>query len=292
MKWLLFFVFSLQVCAHAFQEKRDQLERDGYVWIKHFYSPEQVRLLQKWADEVHDSAQSLSFLSQHSGQSLQHLAKIFPGALIVVPEAENPNQICRAEDMLSCFPMLHHFIYGTITGYLNALVETPYTLLKDKINFKWPGGGAFLPHQDFPAYAHFSQEHITAMVAIDAATIENGCLYVAKDWKQSLAKDASLQGWVLPYQEGGPAHGSIEQSVCDQLTWIPIEAEPGDLLFFDSFLPHYSQPNRSDKPRRAMFFTHNPLKEGDHRSAYYHAKREDPDNPVFHFATPTKARTK
>jgi hypothetical protein len=41
-----------------------------------------------------------------------------------------------------------------------------------------------------------------------------------------------------------------------------------------------------------MFITHNKLKEGDFRKAYYHAKREDPQNPMFHIGTPTKARNK
>lgn len=299
MKWLVALIFAASLNADSFEEQRAQYEREGFVWIKNFYSPQQVELLRTWSDEVYDSSKHLLFLSESSNQSLQYFAKVLPGSLIVVQEANDPDQICRAEDMLSCFPNFYHFVFGSVTCYLSTLLNEPFLLFKDKINFKWPGGGAFLPHQDYPAYANFSQEHITAMVCIDPATIENGCLYVARNWVTTLIDDEEVgedlteNGFVvLPYNEGGMTHGSIQKRFCDKISWLPIEAEAGDVVFFSSYLPHYSEPNKSDKPRRAMFFTHNPLREGDHRLAYYHAKREDPDNPVFHFATPTKARTK
>lgn len=298
MRWFVLFFLALKVYGSPIEKEREHLEKFGYVWIKNFYSKEQVELLKGWAEEVHESALHLLELSEKSGQTLQHFAKVLPGALIVVPEASNFGQICRAEDMLSCFPKIYHFIFGTVSCYLSEIMEEPYTLFKDKVNFKWPGGGAFLPHQDYPAYARFSHEHITAMVCIDSATIENGCLYVAEDWKKSLQNDPEMQEqfkedhFVLPYHEGGMEHGSIQKKYSERFTWLPIEAEAGDVIFFDSYLPHYSENNKSSLPRRAMFFTHNPLREGDHRAAYYHAKREDPDNPLFHFATPTKARSK
>lgn len=299
MRWLILALFAFGLHAASFEEQRAQFKKEGYIWIKQFYSPQQVELLKAWTDEIYDSAKHLLFLSETSGESLQHFAKHLPRSLIVVQELKNPHQICRTEDMLSCFPNLYHFIYGSVTCYLNALLDEPFTLFKDKINFKWPGGGAFLPHQDYPAYANFSQSHVTAMVCIDPATIENGCLYVARNWKKTLAEDEEIgsvlaeQGVaVLPYLKGGVQHGSIEKKYSDQLEWFPIEAEPGDVIFFDSYLPHYSEENKSNDSRRAMFFTHNPLREGDHRLAYYRAKREDPDNPVFHIGTPTKTTWK
>lgn len=296
---LLTLTIFFHLYGESFEEQKAKLDSQGYVWIKNFYSPEQVDLLDSWSEDIYNSAITLLELSESSGLSLQHFAKTLTGALIVVPEASNDGQICRTEDMLSCFPELYHFIYGSLTCYLSRMLEEPYTLFKDKLNFKWPNGGAFAPHQDFPAYSNFSQNHITAMVCIDDATIENGCLYVAKDWKGTFSDDevvgeeiVSNGAAVLPYIVGGKMHGAIEKRFVDKITWIPITSSKGDVIFFNSFLPHYSEINRSQSSRRAMFFTHNPLKEGDHRSAYYYAKREDPDNPVFHFATPTKARMK
>ncbi len=137
------------------------------------------------------------------------------------------------------------------------------------------------------------------MVCIDEATLENGCLQLAKNWPECFLGDPSLDAEkvqagreTLPFVVGGTEHGSIQQQYSDKLEWATLEASPGDLIIFNSFIPHYSEKNNSTKPRRAMFLTHNKMKEGDHRRAYYHAKRYDPENPIFHIGTPTKARGK
>ncbi|NGX50440.1 MAG: hypothetical protein K1060chlam2_00286 [Chlamydiae bacterium] len=293
MKFLLFFIVCSVHCfaVTTWQEQRDSFNKKGYLWIKNFYSEQQLLLLQSWADEIHTDAQNI--LALPSNQKI-------PGLLIVVPEASDPSQVCRTEDMLSLYPDLHHFVQGTVSSFLTRLFGEPYVLFKDKLNFKWPGGGAFTPHQDFPAYENFSpRSHVTAMVCIDRASLENGCLQVAEEWWKPLAHDDAIdreeleaRRAILPYIIGGVNHGSIEPEYSEKFTWFPLETSPGDLVIFTSFIPHYSEPNRSSSPRRAMLFTLNKLTEGDHRGAYYHAKREDPLNPVFHIGTPTKARTK
>jgi hypothetical protein len=50
--------------------------------------------------------------------------------------------------------------------------------------------------------------------------------------------------------------------------------EPGEALFFSSYAPHKSPPNRSDQPRRTLYLTYNALAEGDLRKAYYEDKRQ------------------
>jgi ectoine hydroxylase-related dioxygenase (phytanoyl-CoA dioxygenase family) len=285
--------------AQEWQAQKDFFQKNGYLWIKNFFSHEQVQLLRSWADEVNTASETMLMLAQSSGRNVQSFTQI-PGTLIIVPEAANPLMACRAEDMLTCYPDLHHFIAGTVTAYIGKMMNEPYVLFKDKINFKWPGGGAFTPHQDFPAYEPFGpREHVTVMVSIDPATLENGCLHVAKNWRETFlgepdvnAEDLEAGRAVLPYVTGGSMHGSIQPKYSDKITWLPLETSPCDLVMINSFVPHYSEPNRSQHSRRAMFFTHNRLREGEHRRTYYHAKRYDPLNPTFHFATPTKARDK
>ena len=298
MRRFYFFLIAF-VSLQASPEKIFFQER-GYLWIKNFFSKEQVLLLQQWADKMNGDAATLLQISQGTGYSLQQLAKSLPQSVIVVPESKDPLQVCRVEDMLSCYPDLYRFVAGTITPYVESIFEEPYVLFKDKLNFKWPGGGAFPPHQDFPAYEFFGpREHVTVMISIDPATLENGCLHVADNWRETFANDPALDPKqlqagkaVLPYIEGGKSHGSIQPEFSKKITWLPLETSPGDIVLISSFVPHYSEPNRSQTPRRAMLFTHNRLIEGDHRGAYYHVKRSDPDNPAFHFATPTNARTK
>jgi len=283
---IIFAIVTLRCCAFAineqtnadWQEQRTFFQENGYLWIKNFFSSEQVRLLQKWAEDINRGAEITLQLSNDAKNDL-------PGTLIIVPEARNPSIACRAEDLCSVYPDLYHFVQGTVAAYIGCLLAEPYVLFKDKINFKWPGGGAFPPHQDFPAYENFGpREHVTAMVCIDAATLENGCLQVDEHWRGGSK--------VLPYVIGGKSHGSIDPEYSKSISWLPLETSQRDLVLINSYIPHYSEINYSQKPRRAMFFTLNRLKEGEHRMAYFHAKRYDPLNPVFHFATPTKARDK
>jgi ectoine hydroxylase-related dioxygenase (phytanoyl-CoA dioxygenase family) len=293
-------ILTGHVYGDEWADQKAFFEKHGYLVLRNFYSEGQTRLLKDWADEIHRESLLLMELSQTSGYSIQELAKTLPQALIVVPEADKREQVCRAEDMLTCYPLLHALIAGTIAPYIESLEGEPYVLFKDKLNFKWPGGGAFPPHQDFPAFDFFGPRiHVTAMVAIDPATIENGCLQVADDWCSAFAGNPAIDSAllsdgraVLPYIQGGKNHGSIQPAFSEKIKWRPIEALPGDVILISSFVPHYSEPNRSKLPRRAMLFTLNRLVEGDHRSAYYYVKRNDFDNPAFHFATPTNARSK
>ena len=99
------------------------------------------------------------------------------------------------------------------------------------------------------------------MISVDPATRDNGCLEVVEGLGgQGLlpsAPDGTLQGeWVARQQ------------------WTPIEMMPGDVLLFDSYLPHRSGPNRTDRPRRALYVTYNRASAGSHREAYFQKKRD------------------
>jgi ectoine hydroxylase-related dioxygenase (phytanoyl-CoA dioxygenase family) len=179
---------------------------------------------------------------------------------------------------------------------LEAIFGERYIPFKDKLNFKWPGGGAFAPHQDYPAYANFvPRYHVTAMLSIDAATEENGYLHFAERSQESAlgaeechAIQMCDEHMILPYTTGGTSNGKIKEGFTSKFHWIPLETGPRDLVLFDSYLPHYSKENRSKHPRRAMFITYNRESEGEHKLAYYSLKRDEPHNKMFHFATPTQ----
>jgi ectoine hydroxylase-related dioxygenase (phytanoyl-CoA dioxygenase family) len=133
-------------------------------------------------------------------------------------------------------------------------------LFKDKINFKLPGGGGFEAHQDVQAgWARYGGLHITALVTIDRATIANGCLEIATDFHRR-----SLIG-----NEWEP----LAEEQLAGIRFVPIEAEPGDSVFFDSFVPHRSAANGTGEPRRVLYYTYNKVSEGDHLRQYYADKR-------------------
>jgi len=200
MRFFLLFIFIAYQCFA--NEQQAFFQEKGYLWIKNFFSEEQVTILNSTANEINEIAESILLLKDQG----KRLSQSLPGVPIIVAEAQNPLQVCRAEDLLSCFPNLYHLIEGSVTVFLSQLLNEPYVLFKDKLNFKWPNGGAFPPHQDFPAFEFFGpREFITAMVCIDEGTLENGCLYIAEDWKKTLQADDHT---ILPYIVGGSQHGS------------------------------------------------------------------------------------
>jgi 2-aminoethylphosphonate dioxygenase len=52
-----------------------------------------------------------------------------------------------------------------------------------------------------------------------------------------------------------------------------VPTAPGDVLFFDSYVPHASKPNLTGAPRRILYLTYNLAAHGDHRLQYFAEKR-------------------
>jgi 2-aminoethylphosphonate dioxygenase len=119
-----------------------------------------------------------------------------------------------------------------------------------------PGAPGFKAHQDQQAgWGRYAQIFVTAMVSIDSATLENGCLEIAP----------------ARHREGllGEEWKPLEETGLDLRT---VPTGPGDVIFFDSFAPHASKPNFTDRPRRILYLTYNLASDGDHRDRYYNEK--------------------
>jgi len=196
-------------------------------------------LLGTWADEV-------AALPESSGV-LQHSEQTDTGA-----------QLCRTEHFVEVHAELRNLLTsGPMLDAAHALLGEPAVLYKEKINHKLPGGAGYSAHQDAPAYPLVAS-HVSAMVAIDDAGPDNGGLEVV-----SRCFDR-----VLPTDD----RGCLAPTVADSLAWEPVTVPAGATLWFHSRTPHRSGPNRSSRPRRALYPTYNAASEGDRRAEYYRAK--------------------
>lgn len=167
-------------------------------------------------------------------------------------------KLCRSENFTPFHEGLRSLLReGAIPAITGQLLGQPAVLYKEKVNYKLAGGAGYAPHQDAPAY-RFIEQHISCMVAVDAATEENGCLEVASGMHQELLEQDE--------------RGCIAPHVVEQLTWQAAPLAPGDVLWFHSRTPHRSGPNRTETNRRALYPTYNALAEGDLREAYYAQK--------------------
>jgi 2-aminoethylphosphonate dioxygenase len=280
-----------------FEAARDFFHRHGYLYIHGFFNEEEVLGIREWTDTLGAKAAAVLAESIQSGVSLEKMIEQDPNVPVIVPEKDKKDQVCRIEDYITPALSGKYMRYpDKVREFMTTLFGEPYALFKEKTNFKWPGGGAFPHHQDYPAYGFLAPKtHATAMLTIDPATTENGCLQVAVDWPSSVQGCEGIDSEklasgtaVIPFCEGGANNGSIKPEFINKLSWAEVRSNPNELLIFSSFVPHYSLINSSNKARRAMFLTHNRLAEGEQRKMYYDTKRNDPNNPMFHIATPTQ----
>ena len=174
----------------------------------------------------------------------------------------NTRMLCRIENFVEHHQGWHSIIYSNrLFSVLQQLLEEPATLFKEKINLKLPSGNGFTAHQDAPAFAAFEQYfHITAMISIDASTPENGCLEMAYGQHNNGLLELAPDKTLAP-------------DVIQRLQWEALPTKPGDLVLFDSYIPHRSGPNRSTHPRRAAYITYNAASLGSKRDEYYQNKR-------------------
>jgi 2-aminoethylphosphonate dioxygenase len=223
-------------------------KENGFVIIKNYFTEVQKAELVAWVEDLENRPET-------AGKWMKYFE---------VP-ASNPSgrQLCRVENFLQFHEGFDGLLQGEkILGVLSELMGEQAVLFKEKINFKLPGGNGFLPHQDAPAFTSFNQKyHITLMVSIDASNPENGCLLMAPGMHDK---------GMLPTAPDG----TVDPDFAKTLNWEYVETEPGDIVLFDSYIPHMSEQNLSNRPRRALYITYNRASEGSYREEYYKTKRD------------------
>jgi ectoine hydroxylase-related dioxygenase (phytanoyl-CoA dioxygenase family) len=217
----------------------------GWVRAAGFFAPEAVAAISRWTDEILERPQA-------RGEHMVYYEPDFrtPDARIVQ----------RIEFFCGFHPEFEALVQGDLRTAVADLLGAPARLFKEKINFKLPGGAGFEPHQDQQAgWSAYAPLFVTALVSIDAATLENGCLEMAHG-----PRPAQLIGeeW-RPLQPGEMAGLDLR----------PIPTAPGDVLFFDSYAPHASKRNETEAARRILYLTYNRSADGDHRARYFADKR-------------------
>ena len=228
------------------QAQIDTFNRDGYLVVRKMFDASAIHEISHWSDEI------LDWPEEPGRHMVYYEDSVVEGAGRVVSRVENFCPFHPGFDRL--------MRDGSLIGAVSQLLGGPAVLFKEKINMKMPGGDGFKPHQDAQAgwnvYADF---YITALVSIDPATIENGCLEMVRGWH-----DRGLVG-----DEWRP----LDDTAMDGMAFEPCPTAPGDVVFFDSYAPHQSAPNLTDRPRRVLYVTYNRLAAGDHRAQYYADKR-------------------
>jgi ectoine hydroxylase-related dioxygenase (phytanoyl-CoA dioxygenase family) len=219
--------------------------RTGYLVLRGVFDAAAMEAVSRWTDE-------LAAAPEESGRHwvYREPSRHDPAARIVQ----------RIENFCPFHAAYDRFIrQGRLIDMVSAVLGEPAVLFKEKINFKLAGGSGFRAHQDQQAgWTRYAPLFVTALVSIDAATRANGCLEIASRWRP--------RGMI------GAEWKPLTDAEAAGLGLAPVETAPGDVILFDSFVPHASADNLTDRPRRVLYLTYNRAGDGDHRAAYYRDK--------------------
>lgn len=221
-------------------------QKDGFLVVENLLDHEEVSLLRAIAKADRDLQYDISTRADGEG-----------GAIDLVVRNDLPTDtiygaIVRSERIVN---RIEQLLEGEVYHYHHKMI------LKESLV-----GGAWAWHQDFGYWYNngcLFPLLASCMIAVDRATIENGCLQVLK---------GSHRMGRLDHGQVGDQTGTDPERVdaaLQQLDLVHCELEAGAAIFFHCNLLHRSDQNKSLHPRWAFICCYNaarndPYKESRH----------------------------
>ena len=226
-------------------EQKEAFKNDGFLVIGQAFDGDEMKRIDAWTRE-------LVSLPEVSGKHWVFHEKSLKG--------DDADLISRIENIA---PFHEGFseLSQALCAPVSQLLGEDAVLFKEKVNFKMPGGDGFKPHQDSQAgWDDYADFFISALVSIDETTEENGCLQmVSGHHKRGLFKS-----WE-----------PLTEDDMEGMEFVMLPTKPGDVVFFDCYAPHASEPNLSGQTRRIYYATYNRLSAGDNMAQYYADKHQN-----------------
>ena len=205
---------------------------DGYYIAKGVFSLAEVQLLEKEFDHIVD--QILSSGEQVNARWGGPEMEKMETQKLVVLHTHNVQQYSAAWAQA----LYQQKFLEVATAILGPDVVLHHTKLFQKPSEE---GAPFPMHQDWTYFPTVRDSMIAGIIHVSNATDEMGCLRVYPG-THKLGRVADTSG-------------QVESDVLDKHPLenaMPLEAEPGDVVFFHYFTLHGSMPNRSAKTRKTV----------------------------------------
>ncbi len=246
-------------------EQRVQYDRDGFIILPNFKSPEEIAALRRRAEEIVDAfdpAESRAIFttrdqarasddwflgSDNTVRCFFEEEAFDANGQLRQPKALSINKIGHAMHDLD--PVFERFTRDpTLAAVARDLGLAQPQVWQSMYIFKQPGiGGEVRWHQDATFFDSTPISVTTFWFALEDATVENGCLWAEPGGHRGPLRERFLR-------DGD--HITMEKLDAtpwpDNSTAVPIEAAAGTLVCFHGLLPHYSAPNRSPVSRHAF----------------------------------------
>jgi phytanoyl-CoA hydroxylase len=217
-----------------------QYRREGWVLARGLLGPRSVAACREALSDL--AAGRLA----PNGTVLLYENGVDPGA---VGPAEREGFIRKFMDFVPAAPALRMAAMNRrLHERLDRLLGHGRVLFQEMALVKPPRIGSEKPwHQD-ASYFRVTDPGLIAgvWIALDPALKQNGCM--------ELVPGSHLGGAVPHRHENDFNRCRILDEHVDREASIAVEMQPGDALIFHSLLHHYTAPNKSDLPRRALQF--------------------------------------
>jgi ectoine hydroxylase-related dioxygenase (phytanoyl-CoA dioxygenase family) len=211
--------------------------RDGYVIARSFFNKAEI-------DKLYAVAVGDDTLTNHAYGVVDQTGKQSKLALWFTPGDDVYGLLTRSERMVD-----------SVAKLLDS--DAPVCHFHSKLMMKEPRvGGAWEWHQDYGYWYKnqflFPDQMVSVMVALNRATVENGCLQVIKGSHKLGRVEHGFAG-----EQVGASQVMVDNCLKLGLELVYVELEPGDTLFFHSNILHRSEANLSDQPRWAFISAYN-----------------------------------
>lgn len=204
----------------------------GYLVVENVFSTSEVASFQRACDVILAQAQGLTSSTDRLKM------KVFEDSTKLVQQVGDPHEMSGVWlDLVKDTRLL---------DMVEALLGPNLLVYYSQLMMKAPRQGFTAPwHQDFAFFPHSRAEILACTVAIDDATLENGCIRV-------IPRSHQL-GLINHYDKQGVFTGIVQDyHRFDERTEVALPAKAGSVIFWHSLTLHASHPNRTEKPRRAL----------------------------------------
>jgi len=225
-----------------------QFRDDGYCVVEGLFSPEEIAAIEVFFEEFK-----------------QNGAAIYDGTSRYEEVDKTKRQVRAMHPHRHSRQALTWALQPRVMEVLAALLGRPALLAQTMYYFKPPGAKGQGMHQDNFYLLAAPATCIAAWTAIDAATLDNGCLYVVPgSHRHDIHCPAGeAEAW-LSY---GDSH--IKPFPRDAKP-VPVEVPRGATMFFGGNLIHGSGPNRTTDRSRRTFIGHYIDEASDRVAEFYH----------------------
>ena len=219
----------------------------GFFLIKRFYSLNEIKKIKK----------NIDIIKKSKPKKFTGIMKYYEKDI-----RNKKNILVRAEYFYKKNFVLTKLIDSRkIKSALKKLTGEKCLIFKEKINFKPPGCKEDKLHQDMQGdWEKYSKSFVSALISIDKSSNKNGCL----EFDVSGNNHLSLKGKLFK---------KLKISKLKKPIFKKFLLGPGDIVFFNAYIPHRSSKNQSKSSRRQIYLTYNFKKHGNFRNSYFSEKR-------------------